>query len=94
MLFDVMGGMGGTSEQEIMDRLATHLMNEYQAPSNPTASRIISNLPMYDVRPRSAKGEPTPTEACSCAGEPCTVCHDEFVEGTKVAELPCSHVSL
>lgn len=25
------------------------------------------------------------------AGEPCSVCHDEFEEGKEVLELPCNH---
>lgn len=76
-----------------MDQIAARLMEEYQPPSNPTAFRILSKLPTYAVRARGAQGEPNPDEACAFAGEPCTVCHDEFDEGEKVVELPCSHVS-
>lgn len=26
-----------------------------------------------------------------CAGEPCTVCHEDFEIGTEVVQLPCRH---
>ncbi|KAK9814583.1 hypothetical protein WJX72_008201 [[Myrmecia] bisecta] len=29
--------------------------------------------------------------ACCKAGEPCSVCHDEFAEGGEVVQLPCKH---
>ena len=77
-----------------MDAIMTRIMEQHEPSSTPTASEIIDNLPMYSVRPKSAKRlEPAPHEAMVCAGEDCAVCHDEFSEGTKVAELPCSHVS-
>ena len=85
--------MDGSADQELLDMIASRLMDEYQPSSTPTATRIREHLPMYNVRPRMAKEEPTQVEACACAGEPCTICHDEFVEGNRVAELPCSHVS-
>lgn len=88
MFFDLMDG----GDQEWLDQIASRLMDEYQPSSTPTAARIRDHLPTYAVRPKSAKGEPTMAQACACAGEPCTICHDEFVEGNKVAELPCSHV--
>ncbi len=85
---------GGASEEDFISMIASRLMDEYQPRQTPTAARIREALPTYAVRPAGAKGEPAATEACCCAGEPCTVCHEEFEEGLKVAELPCSHVSL
>lgn len=84
---DTMGSMG----EAWMEQVAAQLMDEYQPTSFPTAARIVSALPTYNVRPRSAKGDPGPGEAFACAGEPCSVCHDEFIEKSKVVELCCSH---
>jgi hypothetical protein len=77
--------------EAFMDQILAQLADQHQPVSYPTASRIISALPTYNVRPRSSKGEPAPSEAFACAGEPCPVCHEEFVEKSKVAELCCSH---
>lgn len=91
MTFD-MGG-GGGSEEDFISMIASRIMDEYQPHQTPTAARVRQALPTFVVRPAGAQGEPRPAEACCCAGEPCAVCHDEFDEGLKVAELPCSHVS-
>ena len=85
------GGGGGGSEQDWLDQLMSRLMDEYQPRSIPTAFRISAQLPMYDVRAKGAEGEPAANEAFACAGEPCSICHDEFAEGARVVELPCSH---
>ena len=77
--------------EAFMEQIAAQLMEQHQPTSFPTASKIVSSLPTYKVRPRSAKGEPGPNEAFACAGESCSVCRDEFVEKNKVVELCCSH---
>jgi Ring finger domain len=98
VLEDYMTGNGGMNAgmmenmgEAWMEQIAAQLMDQYQPTSFPTAARIVSALPTYDVRPRSSKGEPGPNESFACAGEPCSVCHDEFIEKSKVVELCCSH---
>ena len=81
------------SQEELMEQIATRVMDEYVPPTHPTAARVRTALPTLCVRAADATGEPGHSEALVCAGEPCAVCHDEFCEGGKVVELPCSHVS-
>ncbi len=89
------GGMNAavmeSLSEAMMESIAAGLMDQHEPTSFPTASRIIAALPMYDVRPRSAKGEPGPGEAFACAGESCSICQEEFPEKSKVVELFCSH---
>ncbi|KAL4439039.1 hypothetical protein ABPG77_006976 [Micractinium sp. CCAP 211/92] len=84
-------GGGHPSEQEWLDRLMSEIMAEYQPASQAAAQRAVRSLPALAVRPKDARGEPGEGQAVARAGEPCSVCHDEFREGEEVLELPCSH---
>lgn len=75
-----------------IDRIASQLLDEHRPSTKPTSKKAQDNLIEVVVRPNGAIGEPRDNEAFTCAGEPCSVCHDEFSEGEKVAELPCCHV--
>lgn len=76
-----------------MDVLLTRIMEDHQPRSQPTKAGLRNSLPLFVVRAADAEGEPAADEAFAKAAEPCAVCHDQFLEGTRVAELPCSHVS-
>jgi hypothetical protein len=78
-------------DQDSFDVIISRLMEEYRPRSLPTALTIRNNLPLYKVRPANASGEPRGDEAFATAQDPCSVCHEEFLEGNRVAELPCSH---
>jgi len=84
-------GLG--NQQEFFDQLATRMMDEYQPSARPTAQRVRISLETLRVRNADPASEPKGGEAFACAGEPCSVCHDEFSAGVGVIELPCSHVS-
>ncbi|KAL4452673.1 hypothetical protein ABPG75_008335 [Micractinium tetrahymenae] len=84
-------GAGHPGEQEWLDRLMSQIMAEYQPASQAAAQRAVRSLPALAVRPKGARGEPGEGQAVARAGEPCSVCHDEFREGEEVLELPCSH---
>ena len=84
--------MGPHFDQEWLDRIATRVMNEAQPTIRPTSKKIQENLPEVLVRASNAVGEPTLDESFACADEPCSICHEDFVEKEKVVELPCSHV--
>lgn len=90
--FNSMDRMGDELPQEWIDRLTSHLLDEHNPSAKPTSRRALDNLIEVIVRPQDAVGEPRTDEAFTCAGEPCSVCHDEFSVGEKVAELPCCHV--
>lgn len=90
--FNGMDRWGTDFPQEWMDRLASQLMDEHNPSTKPTSKKAQDNLIEVMVRPQGASGEPKCDEAFTCAGEPCSVCHDEFNEREKVAELPCCHV--
>lgn len=90
--FNAFDRVGDELPQEWMDRIASQLMDEHSPSGKPTSKKARDNLIEVTVRPQSAVGEPECDEAFTCAGEPCSVCHDDFSEGEKVAELPCCHV--
>lgn len=79
-------------DQEWFDRIASQLMNESNPSTKPTSQKAQDNLIEVVVRPFGAEGEPGDNESFTCAGDPCTVCHEDFKEGEKVVELPCCHV--
>jgi len=79
-------------DQEWFDRIASQLMNESNPSAKPTSQKAQENLIEVVVRPCGAEGEPGDNEAFTCAGDPCTVCHEDFSEREKVVELPCCHV--
>ncbi|KAI7836347.1 hypothetical protein COHA_009770 [Chlorella ohadii] len=90
MPMPAMGG-GMAQEQEWLDQVMSRIMNEYQPPSQAAAQRAVRSLPKLTVRAKDAAGEPGEGEALARAGEPCSVCHDEYREGEEVLELPCGH---
>jgi hypothetical protein len=90
--FNAMDRVGDDLPQEWIDRLTSQLMDEHGPTAKPTSKKARDNLTEVIVRPHGALGEPKSDEAFTCAGEPCSVCHDDFSEGEKVAELPCCHV--
>ena len=78
--------MGGDLEA-IMARLAAHS----QPSITPTAQSAVDSLPRRAVPP-AEESAPQPDVHASCkAGEPCSVCHDEFTAGEEVLQLPCQH---
>jgi E3 ubiquitin-protein ligase RNF115/126 len=83
--------MGQIFDQEWLDRIATQLMDEARPTVRATSKKIQENLPEVLVRPSNAVGEPAVDESFACADEPCSICHEDFVEKEKVVELPCSH---
>lgn len=84
--------MGQIFDQEWLDRIATQLMDEVRPTVRATSKKIQENLPEVLVRASNAVGEPALDESFACADEPCSICHEDFVEKEKVVELPCSHV--
>lgn len=91
-IFNGIDGWGEGLHDDWMDRLASQLMEEQTPSTKPTSKRAQDNLMEVLVRPQGSEGDPGFNESFTCAGEPCSVCHDEFCEGEKVAELPCCHV--
>jgi hypothetical protein len=77
-------------DQQWLDRLTTHLLDQYQPQSQATSDRARNALPRLRVRPPGATAAAEGEAVCS-AGEQCTVCHDAFEEGKDVVELPCQH---
>lgn len=84
-------GVVHDSNPHFLDEISSRLMEEYQPASHPTAAHIRESLPNLVVRKADAEGEPKVDEAFAREGDPCTICHDDFVAGSKVAELPCTH---
>jgi hypothetical protein len=80
--------VGGDLEA-IMARLAA----ASQPAVHPTAQSAVASLPRRKVP--AADADPAvlqPDEHAACkAGEPCSVCHDEFGAGEEVLQLPCLH---
>jgi hypothetical protein len=92
MMLPVSSWLSGAVPDDWMDRIASQIMDDHNPSLKPTSKKVQDNLIQVSVRAEGAQGEPGPDEAFTCAGEPCSVCHDEFSEGEKVAELPCCHV--
>lgn len=74
-----------------LDMLSSAFTDDQPA-TRPTAKSIQENIPEFLVRDKDAEGEPSIEEAFARAGDPCSVCHDDFQFKEKVVELPCSHV--
>ena len=87
-----MMGEGQEPFSEWLDRFATQVMDSTQPAAKPTSRKVQESLPEVFVRSAGSEGEPKKDEAFACAGEPCSVCHEDFVERESVVELPCSHV--
>ena len=67
-------------------------MEAHQPTFLPTARSTLDSLPRRTVTASGLADKETPADARGCkAGEPCTVCHDDFVAGITVVELPCLH---
>eukprot|EP00877_Chromochloris_zofingiensis_P007338 jgi/Chrzof1/2858/Cz12g01140.t1 len=85
------------------DRIIARLLEAHQPARAPTSQEVINQLPRLPVPPASPKSataadvplDTLPTDNSNHAhcrpGEACTVCHEEFVTGGQVLELPCQH---
>lgn len=87
--------MGDFSAGELgLEQILQRLMDQYQPQATPAASSAIAALPRLrvastaDLADNAAPAEPV--AACR-AGDPCTVCHDDFEAGAEVMQLPCKH---
>lgn len=85
-----------------LEQILQQLTEHYQPAFQGTARDTLDSLPHLKVptaeqhshRTTSAKGDITdavPGLAACKPGEACTVCHDEFLPGLQVVQLPCKH---
>lgn len=86
--------LGDYASQDSLQAIMSRLMQAYQPPRQPTSRALVDSLPRLPVRPLDASSEATKScqHYASCAaGEPCSVCHENFEERLQVLELPCKH---
>lgn len=87
--------MGDFSSGELgLEQILQRLMDQYQPQATPAASTAVAALPRLRVASAAdqASGAPPAEPVAACrAGDPCTVCHDEFEGGAEVMQLPCKH---
>ena len=82
----------GIWDQEQMDTIMSRIMEEHQPQSVATSKRVREALPRLKVRAKDdEKSYPDEGLAVAKAGEPCSVCHEDFEEAEEVIELPCQH---
>lgn len=85
-----------------LEQILQQLTEHYQPVFQRTARRTLESLPKLRVpteqqQQQSAASAAAEHEAdkhglAACrAGEACTVCHDEFLAGAEVVQLPCRH---
>lgn len=75
------------TEQAFLDQLPRLVVQRSsQGDSAPAAKGETEELPGDDTV-RSSK----PVSEHATVGEPCTICHDTYVHGHEVVELPCNH---
>lgn len=85
-----------------MDHVVTQLMEAHQPAIMATKPDVLAALPRLRVPGRAAGASAGPQAdagpnaegghfaACE-AGDPCTVCHDNYAEDDMVVQLPCKH---
>ena len=89
----------GNNFEQIMAQLAA----QHEPLPQPTSRDVLKSMPHIKVTSAAGAAAPGPAAAgelpasdgvapAAKAGEACTICHDDFVDGTEVTQLPgCGH---
>ena len=84
-----------TSGELGLEHILQRLMDQYQPQATPASSSAVAELPRLKVSASGLETTADPLRAdrpAACKiGDACTVCHDDFEEGTEIVQLPCKH---
>ncbi len=78
-----------------LEHILQRLMDQYQPQASPASTSAVAELPRLKVSSSAqaacADAARAESSAACKIGDACTVCHDDFSEGTEVVQLPCKH---
>ena len=80
-----------TSGELGLEHILQRLMDQYQPQATPASTSAVAELPRLKVSSSGTDTNAANSSAACKIGDACTVCHDDFDEGTEVMQLPCKH---